>query len=172
MTIQKIKISPESTNYHDNEANVAYLYRGYIVWHDDSRPSLFDAWSFAPAVLRTPDASQGESFEPYWDDNGDVESGETRRACIAVIDQKFAEGTASPATRRNAWGRLPEPEADEDALPVTLTVTKSQARTILAALSRRCNELDILGGPDAEALSKETREIYQSVDGQVYGVKS
>lgn len=63
-------------------------------------------------------------------------------------------------------------QPDPDDEPVTITVTKNHARVILAALSRRCDELTFLGGSQAEALSNETREIYQSVDGQVYGVKS
>ena len=114
--LKKISISPESPNHGENEKNVAYLYRGYYIWQDGEKSSLFDAWNFAHAVLHTPSASLGETFEPYWDDNGDTESAETRRGCVAIIDRKFADGTANPATRRNAWGRRPEaPQPDPDA---------------------------------------------------------
>lgn len=87
--LKKIEISPESANFNDNDKNVAYLYRGYYIWQA-GEGGLFDAWNFAPAVLHTPSVALGETFEPYWDDDGCTESGETRRACIAAIDAKFA----------------------------------------------------------------------------------
>ena len=68
----------------------------------------------------------------------------------------------------------PEPvspvvEIDEDDQPVTITLTKAQARVVLAAVSRRCDELETLGGWEAKALGGEAKEIYRSVDKQVYG---
>lgn len=171
MSIQKISISPESSNYWDNEQNVAYLYRGYYIWHDDSRSSLFDAWNFAPAVYHVPDAALGETFAPYWDDNGDTESAETRRGCVAIIDRKFADGTATPATRRNAWGRRPEaPQPDPDAVKtVTLTVSLNEARTILAALSRRHDELCLaVSTPGCDELLAQVKDTYHSIDQQTF----
>jgi hypothetical protein len=66
----------------------------------------------------------------------------------------------------------PEPaavEVDEDEQPVTITITKAQARVVLAGLSRRYIELEALGGWEAEALGKEAKATYQSIDKQVYG---
>jgi len=88
--LKKITISPESSNYGDNDKNVAYLYRGYYVWQA-GESGLFDAWNFALAVLWTPDASQGGTFEPYWEDDGCSESGPTRRYCLAIIDRYWQE---------------------------------------------------------------------------------
>lgn len=63
----------------------------------------------------------------------------------------------------------PEPQpVDDDADQFLVPLTKSQARIVLAALERRVNELDSLGGPESESLAAETREIYQSIDRQVY----
>jgi hypothetical protein len=59
----------------------------------------------------------------------------------------------------------PDPDAVES---VTLTVSLNQARTILAALSRRCDELEGLGGPQAEGLLAEAKATYQGVDQQVF----
>jgi hypothetical protein len=59
----------------------------------------------------------------------------------------------------------PDPDAVEN---VTLTVSLNQARTILAALSRRCDELESLGGSQAEGLLAETKAIYQGIDQQVF----
>lgn len=68
----------------------------------------------------------------------------------------------------------PEPvkpvvEIDEDEQPVSITLTKAQARVVLAALSRRCLELETLGGWEAKTLGDEAKEIYRSVDKQTYG---
>lgn len=66
----------------------------------------------------------------------------------------------------------PEPpvvEIDEDEQPVSITLTKAQARVVLAALSRRCIELETIGGWEATTLGGEAKAIYQSVDKQVYG---
>lgn len=57
---------------------------------------------------------------------------------------------------------------DEDSLPVSITLTRGQARVILAALERRVHELDSLGGQEASDLCSETRSVYQCVDGQVF----
>jgi hypothetical protein len=160
--LKKIAISPESTNYGDNDANVAYLYRGYYIWKSTQvyvgdRGGNRDEWNYGPAVIHTPDAELGEEFEPYWDDTGLVNACESRRDCIACIDGRLAEQAPEQAQ--------PDPDAVEN---VTLTVSLNQARTILAALSRRCDELESLGGSQAEGLLAETRAIYQGIDQQVF----
>jgi len=53
--------------------------------------------------------------------------------------------------------------------PVSLTVTREQARIVLSALNRRFEELDSLGGPEAETARDAARATYQSIDKQVYG---
>jgi hypothetical protein len=107
--LKKIAISPESTNYGDNDANVAYLYRGYIIWKEThiyvgDRGGNRDEWNYGPAVLHAPDAELGETFEPFWDDTGLVNSCESRRDCVACIDKRLAE-KASEATE-------PEPQPE------------------------------------------------------------
>lgn len=92
MSLQKIEISPESEHHGDNDDNVAYLYRGYIIWKETwlnvgERGGSRDEWNYAPAVLRTPIEGH-ENFEPYWDDNGNVETCDSRRECITCIDRK------------------------------------------------------------------------------------
>lgn len=139
---KKIKISPESSNYGDNDKNVAYLYRGYYIWQGE-RSGLFDAWNFAPAVLHVPKAD--ETFEPYWDDDGDAASRPTRSSCIKAIDSLY-----DPDDQKN----------------VTLTVSLNEARTILAALNRRCGELASLGGEQSDELLAEAKNVYHSVDRQ------
>jgi hypothetical protein len=63
-------------------------------------------------------------------------------------------------------------EADPDAVEnVTLTVSLNQARTILAALNRRYDELESLGGQQASEQATEARAAYQSVDRQVFQAK-
>lgn len=62
----------------------------------------------------------------------------------------------------------PKPADDDDDEQSLVPLTKSQARIVLAALERRVKELDSLGGPEADSLAAETREIYQSIDKQVY----
>ncbi len=181
--IQKIKISPESTNYDDNVDNVAYLYRGYIIWKEThiyvgDRGGHRDDWNFGPAVLHTPDAELDETFEPYWDDNGDVETCESRRDCVARIDKRLNE-------TRDAISAWEAPQAsvvevDEDEQPVTITITKAQARLVLAALSERHDTVQKLydfesqqgqlsGAVRSEALVRDTKATYQSIDKQVYG---
>jgi hypothetical protein len=160
--LKKIAISPESTNYDDNGANVAYLYRGYIIWKSTQvyvgdRGGNRDEWNYGPAVIHTPDAELGETFEPYWDDTGLVNACESRRDCVACIDKRLDEPVAEAPQ--------PDPDAVEN---VTLTVSLNQARTILAALSRRCDELEGLGGPQAEGLLAEAKATYQGVDQQVF----
>lgn len=153
----KIAISPESTNYSDNAENVAYLYRGYYIWKA-GESGLFDAWNFAPAVFHAPNTALGETFEPYWDDDGDTESAATRAACIRAIDALFDQGVAKFCAGH-------DPDDDKN---VTLAVSLNEARTILAALSRRCSELDSLGGSEAEKLRDATKAVYQSIDAQAF----
>jgi hypothetical protein len=63
--------------------------------------------------------------------------------------------------------------ADPDAVKsVTLAVSLNEVRTILAALGRRCSELESLGGPQAVGLAAEVRQAYQSIDRQVYVSRS
>jgi len=164
--LKKIAISPESLNYDDNDAKVAYLYRGYIIWKEThiyvgDRGGNRDEWNYGPAVLHRPNAELGETFEPYWDDNGDVDSCESRRDCVARIDKRLAEAPATPV----AEAPQPDPDAVEN---VTLTVSLNQARTILAALNRRCDELGSLGGQQASEQAAEARAAYQSIDRQVF----
>lgn len=162
-TIKKISISPQSSNYGDNDKNVAYLYRGYYVWQAGEKSSLFDAWNFAPAVLwDAPRTSLGETFEPYWDDDGNTESAETRRDCLAIIDRKFEQGLAKSAPEA--------PQADPDAeRNVTLTVSLNEARIILAALSRRHDELCLaVSAPGCDELLAEVKAAYQIVDQQTF----
>jgi hypothetical protein len=158
---KKITISPESTNHCDNAENVAYLYRGYYIWKA-GESGLFDAWNFAPAVYHTPKAALGETFEPYWDDDGDTESAATRSSCIKAIDRKFENGTAK-------FFAGYDPDAEKN---VTITVSFNDARAILAALSRRCDELASLGGPQADELLAETKAIYQDIDRQAFHPQS
>jgi len=76
--------------------------------------------------------------------------------------------------RRNQVAReVPvAPQPDPDAVEnVTLTVSLNQARTILAALNRRCDELESLGGQQASEQAAETKAAYQSVDRQVFQAK-
>jgi hypothetical protein len=110
--LKKITISPESTNYGDNDANVAYLYRGYIIWREThiyvgDRGGNRDDWNFSPAVLHAPDAELGEDFEPFWDDTGLTETCESRRDCVARIDKRLDECRVA----RLAW------EAEQAAEP-------------------------------------------------------
>jgi len=161
--IKKIAISPESANYGDNDANVAYLYRGYIIWKETwekaagDRGENRDEWRYGPAVLHAPDAELGEDFEPFWDDTGLTKTCESRRDCVACIDRRLAEAPASPVA---------DPDAVEN---VTLTVSLNQARTILAVLNRRCDELDYSPRPpQVDALIAEARATYQSIDRQVF----
>lgn len=168
--IQKIKISPESTNYDDNDDNVAYLYRGYIIWKSvlfGDRGGNRDEWNFGPAVFHTPDAELGEAYEPYWDDNGDVETCESRRDCVACIESRLNETRDALAAERAS--QAAPVKVDEDEQPVTITITKAQAAIVLAGLSRRYIELECLGGWEANALGQETKATYQSIDKQVYG---
>jgi hypothetical protein len=154
--LKKISISPESSNYGDNDKNVAYLYRGYYVWQGE-KSGLFDAWNFAPAVYHAPQAD--ETFEPYWDDNGDTGSAPTRRYCLTVIDRLCEQGIAviNPGY---------DPDAEKN---VTLTVSLNEARTILAALSRRHDELCLaVSTPGCDELLAEVKAAYQSVDQQTF----
>lgn len=166
-TIKKIAISPDSSNYGDNEKNVAYLYRGYYIWKVGApgEGSLFDAWNFAPAAYHVPDAALGEAFEPYWDDDGNTESAETRRDCLAIIDRYWQgsdQGLAKPSPEA--------PQADPDAVEnVTLTVSLNQAGTILAALSRRHDELCLaVSAPGCDELLAQVKAAYQIVDQQAF----
>jgi hypothetical protein len=73
--------------------------------------------------------------------------------------------------RRDA-AALPAIRAGADAVEnVTLTVSLNQVRAILAALSRRCDELESLGGQQASEHAAEARATYQSVDRQVFQAK-
>lgn len=69
---------------------------------------------------------------------------------------------------------------DEDEQPVTITITKAQARLVLAGLSERndtlqklydfeCQQGQLSGAVRSEALVRETKATYQSIDKQVYG---
>lgn len=60
------------------------------------------------------------------------------------------------------------PFVDQDQQPVTVTLTKQQARVVLSALNSRYCELD--GHGDGE-LRDLTKAAYQSIDHQVYGVR-
>lgn len=89
--IKRIAISPESSNYNDNDENVAYLYRGCIIWkytnEHGPRGGRSHEWHYGLARLVTPDAALGEDFEPYWDDvDGRPKACESRKDCIACID--------------------------------------------------------------------------------------
>lgn len=123
MSIKKIGISPESSNYGDNDKNVACLYRGYYIWQA-GESGLFDAWNFAPAVLHVPNPELGETFEPYWDNDGDTESAGTRRDCVRIIDTYFEQGIANPGpeavtyngtTYTAAGAAQPDPDARRSA---------------------------------------------------------
>lgn len=59
----------------------------------------------------------------------------------------------------------PDPDAEKN---VTLTVSLNEARTILAALSRRVSDLESLGGPQSAGLAEEARAAYQSIDQQTF----
>lgn len=156
--LKKIAISPESSNYGDNDKNVAYLYRGYYVWQA-GESNLFDAWNFAPAVFHAPDTALGETFEPYWDDDGSTESGPTRRYCLTVIDRLYEQGLA----------KINPGHDPDDAKTVTLAVSLNEARTILAALSRRHDELCLaVSTPGCDELLAEVKAAYQSVDQQTF----
>lgn len=150
--LTKIKISPESLNYDDNDENVAYLYRGYYIWkYTESHGGQH--WRFGEAVLVAPNADMGETFEPYWDDRGPTKTRESRRDCVYSIDLMFEQGLVA------------DPEDEKN---VTLTVSLNEARTILASLNRRVCELESLGGPQCEELVEATKSLYQSIDGQVF----
>lgn len=162
--LKKISISPESSNHNDNDENVAYLYRGYIIWKYTNefgpRSGRSDEWHYGPARFVTPDASLGEDFEPYWDDaDGRPRCCETRRDCTSCIDRLHEQGLAviNPGY---------DPDAEQN---VTITVSFNEARTILSALSRRCDELCLVpAAPRADELYAETRAAYQSIDRQVF----
>jgi hypothetical protein len=162
--VKKIAISPESSNHNDNDQNVAYLYRGYIIWKYTNEHGPLGGrsheWHYGRAQLVTPDAALGEDFEPYWDDvDGRPQACQSRKDCLACIDRLLAQE--------------PAPQADPDAEKnVTLTVSLNEARTILAALSRRCDELANLGGWQADELLAATRDVYHSVDRQTFQSKS
>lgn len=61
-----------------------------------------------------------------------------------------------------------ESAVDDESVQHSVNLTKAEARVVLAALERRVKELDGLGGPQAEALSAETRQVYQLIDGAVF----
>lgn len=104
----------------------------------------------------------------------------TKRWLILKDDSLHGTPVCWVRTLRSAKSRIdsdlelanavtPEPQpADDDAEQFLVPLTKSQVRVVLAALDRRVNELDSLGGPQSESLAAETREIYQSIDKQVY----
>ena len=165
--LKKIAISPESSNYGDNDENVAYLYRGYIIWKDTwinvgERGGNRDEWNFAPAVFHAPNAALGETFEPYWDSAFNVDARDSRRDCVRSIDFHFEQGLASP----DPEAAQPDPDAVKN---VTLTVSLNEARTILAALSRRHDELCLaVSTPLGDELLAEVKAAYQSVDQQTF----
>jgi hypothetical protein len=121
--LKKIAISPESTNYGDNDANVAYLYRGYIIWKSTQvyvgdRGGYRDEWNYGPAVLHQPDAELGETFEPYWDDTGNTDACESRRDCVACIDKRLDECRVA----RLAWEAEQAAEAAKEPTLVDFLV--------------------------------------------------
>jgi len=63
-----------------------------------------------------------------------------------------------------------DPDAAEN---VTLTVSLNQARTILAALDRRCDDLHlaVLAKGGCPELLAEVKATYQSIDRQVFQAK-
>lgn len=93
MRLKKIAIPEHDVNYGDNEANVAYLYRGFYIWKTTVtnvglRGGTHDEWCFGPADRVTPDDDYGENFEPYWTNgNPTREMIETRGACVRMIDR-------------------------------------------------------------------------------------
>lgn len=96
-------------------------------------------------------------------------------AAVEVSVENFSCGTVVSHHVVAIEQPAPKPEpvvevepVDEETLPVRLTLTKAHARIVLAALERRVKELDSLGGDQAEALRDETREVYQSIDKQVF----
>ncbi len=88
---------------------------------------------------------------------------------LASYEAEFLRAFPDAVNPEPEQPKPPVVEIDEDEQPVSITLTKAQARVVLAALSRRCIELENLGGWEANILGGEAKAIYQSVDKQVYG---
>lgn len=67
----------------------------------------------------------------------------------------------------NSFDNIP-PYVDQDQQPVTITVTRYQARLVLSALNREFVDYEQRG---CAAPKEEVRKAYQSIDHQVYGVR-
>lgn len=112
----------------------------------------------------------------------EIKAGCQHRACEAgrIAAEDWCRGNDSEAVRWRVedfsgsfigggeWTAAPQPDPDAEK-NVTLTVSLNEARTILAALSRRISELESLGGPQNAGLAVEARETYQSIDQQAFG---
>lgn len=88
-------------------------------------------------------------------------------ALLAKYEAAFLRAFPDAVNPEPVVAPAPKPADDDDDEQSLVPLTKSQARIVLAALERRVKELDSLGGPEAESLATETREIYQSIDKQV-----
>lgn len=94
-------------------------------------------------------AAQVRVEEPTTADGEDM----ARRDCVACIDKRL------------------DPDAVEN---ITLTVSLNEARTILAALSNRCDKLESLSDwpqRKRDQLLTETKAVYQSIDRQAFQVQ-
>lgn len=105
-----------------------------------------------------------------------------RHVPAPVVVQRVSRSSADPcsdflaayeAAFLRAFPNAVEPEpapvpVDEDSLPVSITITRGQARAVLASLNRRACELESLGGPEADGLAVAARGAYQSIDVQVF----
>jgi hypothetical protein len=95
--------------------------------------------------------------------------GSHRRLSDAKDEIDFIYYRRDQVAREVPVAPQPDPDAVEN---VTLTVSLNQARTILAALNRRCDELEQLpAAPHGDQLLAEARATYQSIDRQVFQAK-
>jgi hypothetical protein len=128
-------------------------------------------------------SQQGYRTTPQTHSSGGIAGDWTSTLTKAVervdgLHRRYAAGELQYTTRfaveeairiARERGEAEAAAADPDAVEnVTLTVSLNQARTILAALSRRCDELESLGGPQCAELVEATKSLYQSIDGQVF----
>jgi hypothetical protein len=129
-------------------------------------------------------SQQGYRTTPQTHSSGGIAGDWTSTLTKAVeridgLHRRYAAGELQYTTRfaveearRIASERGGAAQADPDAVEnVTLTVSLNQARTILAALNRRYDELESLGGQQASEQATEARAAYQSVDRQAFQAK-
>lgn len=148
-----------------SEIRRALYYRGYLVWRNPSSQK----WSLSIAEKAVGHCYRQVGIGLHHGYQGGFR---TRRETLVAIDRLHERGLAPQGLA---------PQADPDAVEnVTLTVSLNQARTILAALSRRHDELCLaVSAPGCDELRAsaaswlaEVKSAYQLIDQQALGPPS